>query len=372
MWRRQRGLTLVELMVSMVLALVLMVGTMEIFKNSKATYKTTDALGYLQENARFALKIMEKDIRQAGYTGCVGATTHTNVIDIGDDSGGDFDQDWYWMLDYRKPIRGYDGSDNTGFDTYEKGYLDNFSSGDTLEDTDVFSVMYGVRGAGYRVKKHLSDPGTARLVVYRDSTIPKGTPMIVTDCAHTALFQKSNGGTGHKRVVHKTSGDATPGNCGINLSPGAGCSATEGYTFAPDTRMLELRTVAYFIRNNTVGEPALHRLRITVNSDSDLVLTTEELVDGVEDMQVEYGVDDETDPAVAGYGGADKYLPAKDVAADEWDQVVAVRLTLSMRSPQDHVLPTNTSFSYGTGTVNEDKRVRQTFTTTVSLRNRLP
>ena len=54
-YQNQRGLTLVELMVAMLLGVFLIGGVMQIFISSKQTYRMQENLSRLQENGRFAL-----------------------------------------------------------------------------------------------------------------------------------------------------------------------------------------------------------------------------------------------------------------------------------------------------------------------------
>ena len=68
--RHQRGLTLVELMIAMLLGLFLLGGLLQIFISSKQTYRMQEGLSRLQENGRFAIDFMARDIRLAGYKGC--------------------------------------------------------------------------------------------------------------------------------------------------------------------------------------------------------------------------------------------------------------------------------------------------------------
>lgn len=65
--RYQRGLTLVEILVAMVISAFLIAGVIQIFISSKQTYRSYDALSRIQENGRFALETMSRDIRAAGY-----------------------------------------------------------------------------------------------------------------------------------------------------------------------------------------------------------------------------------------------------------------------------------------------------------------
>jgi type IV pilus assembly protein PilW len=64
----QQGLTLVEMMIAMTLGLLLMTGVTQIFISNKQTYSTTQTLGQVEENGRFALNFLVKSIRKAGYT----------------------------------------------------------------------------------------------------------------------------------------------------------------------------------------------------------------------------------------------------------------------------------------------------------------
>lgn len=65
----ERGFSLVELMVAMVIGLivVLVVGTL--FMNSRQTYMAQDANSRLQENARYATELFGRQVRTAGYVG---------------------------------------------------------------------------------------------------------------------------------------------------------------------------------------------------------------------------------------------------------------------------------------------------------------
>lgn len=64
----QRGLTLIEIMVALVLSLFLIAGVIQLFLGSKQTYRFHDALSRLQENGRFALDTMARDIRMADFS----------------------------------------------------------------------------------------------------------------------------------------------------------------------------------------------------------------------------------------------------------------------------------------------------------------
>jgi prepilin-type N-terminal cleavage/methylation domain-containing protein len=80
---KQDGLSLVELMVAMALAVLLMAGVLSIFQSTKVTYLTNEKTARLQENGRLALELMMYDLRAAGYGGCARATTFTTTLNPG-------------------------------------------------------------------------------------------------------------------------------------------------------------------------------------------------------------------------------------------------------------------------------------------------
>lgn len=65
--RLQAGLSIVELMISLVLGLLLMAGIIQVFLSSRQTYAANEAMGRMQENGRFALDFIARSARMAGY-----------------------------------------------------------------------------------------------------------------------------------------------------------------------------------------------------------------------------------------------------------------------------------------------------------------
>lgn len=66
---RQQGLSLVELMVSLAIGSFLIIGAMTVYTQNRATYITNEQLARVQENAQFALDVIEPHIRLASYWG---------------------------------------------------------------------------------------------------------------------------------------------------------------------------------------------------------------------------------------------------------------------------------------------------------------
>lgn len=67
--RRTRGLSLVELLVSLTIGSLLIIGALTVYANSRTTYATNEAVARLQEQARYVMSVVEPDIELAGYYG---------------------------------------------------------------------------------------------------------------------------------------------------------------------------------------------------------------------------------------------------------------------------------------------------------------
>ena len=67
---KQRGLTLIELLIAMLIGTLLILGATSMFIANKRVYKEVDYQGRLAENIRFAMEMMTRDLRMAGFVGC--------------------------------------------------------------------------------------------------------------------------------------------------------------------------------------------------------------------------------------------------------------------------------------------------------------
>jgi type IV pilus assembly protein PilW len=102
----------------------------------------------------------------------------------------------------------------------------------------------------------------------------------------------------------------------------------------------------YSIRPGANGQPALFKRIGTA--------TAQELVEGIENMQILYGEDTNGDNT------PDYYVAAGSVG--DWERVISVRATLTARTLDANLDPT----------ANDDGRLRRTYQSTITLRNRLP
>ena len=78
---KQKAFGLIEVMVSMMLGVIVVLGISQIFVSAKQTYFTQDASARMQEDARYALSRMAQELRMAGMFGCISVNNLLNAPD---------------------------------------------------------------------------------------------------------------------------------------------------------------------------------------------------------------------------------------------------------------------------------------------------
>ena len=354
--RKCAGLSLVELMVAMVIGLFLIGGVVQIYATSSAGRRVTEGLSRLQEGGRFANEFLTRDIRMAGFTNCYNART-ANAINIV--TGSDA-----YAYDFSIMVNGYEG----GVSTFPAAIA-------ALAGTDAIVIKRGDDSDDYFVDHHVAVSATIQLVQNHD--LKQGEILMVADCnqGQVGIFQQSNVNNNNtiSVVVHNTGGGTSPGNCTKKLWGDGDCADDTVLSFkayGPESRIMRMVSNAYYIANNVSGVPSLYRKGLT---DAGAIGAAEELVEGVENMQIEYGLD--TDATVDGV--ANQYVKANAITAAQWQggRVASVRLKLLLRSVEQSAI-TPQQYSYDgvvyDGSANplpSDRYLRREFTTTVKLRN---
>jgi len=345
--KRQQGFSLIELMVALLIGLLLLGAMLNAFLSSKVTYSTQSALAKVQENARFAMEIVGREVRQAGYQGCSVNNSFANTVN----TGASYDD--FFSLD--EPV---DGLNNVTGATY--------GSNAGVDNSDVLMIKYASLDGGCTVDSH--NPTAASIHCQGDNTTTRGQILMISDCQHSAVFQESAVvGNPNNPVVHNTGGSAVPGNCTKGLGLPVDCTSTNGtpYTFPPGSSVMSIRSFRFFLAVNDQGEPALYQQALGVNSGTSTVqIDQEELVEGIEDMQILYGQDTDGDNSV------NSYVPSD--AVGDMEDVIAVRVSMLIRSIEDNVLPEAQTYTFNDATVTaSDRRIRKVFTSTFAVRNRL-
>ncbi|MBF0460566.1 MAG: PilW family protein [Magnetococcales bacterium] len=344
----QRGMTLIELMIAMTLGFILLAGTVTILESNKATFRSNQAIARMQENARFILDILSREIRQTGYMGC--ASSPALIHNVLNTAAAAYVSEG-WAFNYNNALYGYDNGTPAAFPAA--------FAASVLAGNDAL-VLLGMDAQNiFHVAAH--SPGTNQFTLTTSHNLLANEVAVVSDCQSGAIFQI----TGVATPSLSYGGAGSIGNLSTCLSPT--CPLVK--TFGTDALLARLRATAFYIATGATGEPALWWRRLTGGT-----VVAEELLSGVENMQILYGYDADNDLV------PNQYLTAADVTTKGvWGNIVSLRIGFLMRS-EDGIraqVDTNTYAVVGTnvglvGTPShpQDRRLRQVFSTTIQLRNR--
>lgn len=325
MSRRQCGMTLIELMVALAIGAFLMIGAVTVFMQSRTTFRVTESMSRLQENARFALEALEPDIRMAHYWGL---TPRTNLI-----------------LERRAP------TEAAGLGTHTCGNNWNINLNEAVEGTNnAYAWACAANGA--------AAVNSDTLVVRRASEDP------VAALTPSTIYIQSRR-------------SALPGTLFVGTVIPPGYNATTSETH-------RLIVNGYYVSQTSslTGMPSLRRKTLLDGG----AIADEEILAGVENMQIQFGVDtDLPGTSVApnpNRGGIDRWVNPGDPIIDptnagfnETAEILAVRIWLRLRAERvENGFVDPTVYDYADqsfGTFNDSIR-RVVVSKTIYIRNARP
>lgn len=350
--KQMAGLSLVELMIALLLGVILTLGATQVYLGTSQTYRLTDAIAHTQENVRFATSMVQRDVRGAGGLGCLQDTSDvtiklqgTRVVPLGDGilgweaSGTGIGDEHGAEDELAADASGWSEGAGTGVFPPEL-------TGEVVGGTDILIV-----NSIETLPVEVTGSSSGRIDIDDDSGIPQGRIILAVtdDCSAGELFQKANTATANSITIAGSGFD--PGN-----SP-----STFALSYAGGAKVAAHSTVAYYIGIGASGAPALFRQRLDTEPEG-----PQEMVEGVESMQVLYGVSTGT------MKRADTYVTADNVG--NWQDVVSVRVAFLARS-NDGANSENVTRTFnllGTEVTSEnDRRARLVAVSTIGIRNRL-
>jgi type IV pilus assembly protein PilW len=277
--QRCRGVSLIELLVAVTIGGILIFGATQVYVDSRNTYEVNEATARLQETARYALSVIEPDIRMANYWGLLkDARLITNQADqTAASAGAPTACGTNFARDLMINIEGSNNAYSLDCDAYKGPEND----GDAMASADTLTVR---RAA---IDETPSENGRLQI------------------CSTRIMGQL--------------------------IDDGAACTA------APNGRVNNLIVNTYYVSRDSVQRkelPALRRKRLTASTASGPltpVFDDDEIVPGVEDLQVQLGVD-----STGTSGIATRYVNP-DAAIGPNEQIVAVRIWLLVRAETPEV-----------------------------------
>jgi len=356
--RRQQGLSLLEILVALITSLILLLGAIQIFMGSRATNAMNEGLARVHDTGRAALQLMSRDLRMAGYTGCPEGFLADNLSSIALDGNGQN------VLRSNQFILGIRNADLWAFQAQSPDAgVPGLPTGITLTANSDIVVIQRLDDFETLIASTNSPANSIRIVNNNGGFSP-GDTIAVSNCETADLFNITavvlNPDEPFVTITHETTGDAGPGNSANVLQHSYEDTAQVGEQVSHVGRFLRN---TYFLgtRNGANQQtPSLFRMDIMGN--------TVELVEGVQRMRIQYGLDTNDD------GNVNLYRNANNVSADDWRQVQAMDIALLVTSNQtlfDNQASSFTLFNDAEEFFN-DRRMRQVFSTTITIRNRAP
>ncbi len=307
--RDQNGRSIVELMVAMTIGMVILIAISSLFYANKKSFRANDDKSRLDEEGRLALNLMSYHVRMAGY-----GTLLSSNEKADDDSNS---------VVKVLPATYTSFSDSKGASvdairgcvggfTNSSVTLGSIACSGTATSPDAFLVRYVV------------DANTT-------NTTAAGVP---TDCLGAAILPTAI----PKSAPRKTGG-------------------------APSEYIVENR----FYIQTVNGVPELYCRGNGGVAPGTALNAGQPIAENVEDMKLTYGVSGNNGQSI------DRYLTAAQLAANEWQRVVSVRICIVVRSATDNVATATQSYVGCDGTTvvtPTDKRLRSVFSTVVTIRSR--
>lgn len=333
--KRQNGFTLIELMISIVLGLVLIAGVLNVFVTNRESFRTNENLARMQEDARIAFDFMARDLREAGTNPC-GTPLVANVIRSSSAIP--------WWADWNLgTIRGYDaGQDMTSIVPIGTAVKERASG------TDAVLVIRADQD-GKTISAH--DTSAHDITVDSVTGLDQKDILIACDMNAAAIFQIETVSSSTKNINHAQ--DAGNYNCSSDLGypTASNCPTTPPAVkqFASGGVVVKLLSTFWYVGINNAGKKSLYRTKIirkTVGGATTATTESEEILDGVSGLQIEYLTKNKTANTLA-----TSWIPANDPATpadpnpvfstvnggwtkDNVEQAVAARITLTLQSDE--------------------------------------
>jgi len=294
-------MTLIELMVALAIGTFLMLGAVTVFMQSRTSFRVTESLSRLQENARFALDTMEPEIRMAHFWGLTART--------------------YLIQGRAAPAAG------AGVGVHDCGNNWKLNLNETVEGSNTYANVIGCAPAA---------PG---------AQVPNSDVLVVRRAGEDAIALAAlTAGTLYIQSTRAQLGQIF-----------AGTAIPAGYDPAT-SETHRLLASGYFVSTTSsiTGMPSLRRKFVQANG----TIGEEEIMVGVEDMQIQFGIDtDVPGTPVApnpNRGSIDRYVnpddPIIDPANGGFDpnaEILAVRVWLLLRAAsRENGLVDNTVYQY--------------------------
>lgn len=368
-----RGVSLIEMMIALAIGTFLILGLARVFSASRTAYQLSEGVSRVQENGRFAIDFIQRDLRMVGHMGCVNDQAHLqnagallNRVPAGSagvNSG----------VNFPLGIQAYEATKTSEFtmnlgtaaSTWTPALPNAVASLNPLPGSDVLQLRF-LASEGAAVETIVVSGTTStitvadgRWVALTQGGVVNPTMFGLADCSFVDLFlPTATNETARTVTVNAVLDRFTPQPAG-------------------QTMLYRLESVVYFVRAGTAGGRSLWRARSNTNGS---YAAPEELVEGIESLQLQLGLDRNSGamPAESPSGYVGNFVRPSAMATTEpaWRSVGAVRLGVLASSP-DRAAAGQATVGRSvlgvtfTPTDAADTRYRFGYESTIAMRNRL-
>ena len=360
--KAQLGFSLVELMIAMVISSIVIGGVFSIFIKTKDSQRYSRAVSQVQESARFSLGYLKQDLRMIGYRGCISFDDPTVTVNVNDNEmPANFNA-------ANNELIGYEVVANS-FDDPMYGNASNIK--DIIKvGTDAFNIGRMASLANAMAGNLAPNNANIEIESSPDPKISQDDIIFISDCISADIFKVTNSpsvneGNRSIRLAHAANGNKTP-----QLSK----------IYQLDAEISKYQSRLYFIgdttRTNHQNQPifALYQATNTYNAAVPTFLV-EELIEGVENMQLLYG--EVLANNNVSYRTADAVTNMRQVISVQIGLLISSRDNVRQSSdgktyqlPGQAIAPSAAGKSTSNSQHQRDNRLRRVVTSTIQIRNR--
>jgi type IV pilus assembly protein PilW len=314
-----KGMSLIELLVSITIGLLVVGSAIAIFLSNKQTYVAAENVGRVQENMRIAYELMARDVREAVGTPCQKHTATLRNVVTG------FDTRWWTNSSPGLRIVGYTGAQDFPVATF------GTSPGQRIAGTEAIQLL---STSNSRVEVSSANGASSQFVVNTNNHgFNPGDLVLACNYTRGVLLQVSSAASTSSTIGY--GGAAVPGNSVT------GYLLPDSDNFASGSVLAKWRPVRWYIGNSNAGSGRSLFQSTVVNNAGTLSVANQEVVQGVQSLAIEYLFNGD-------YRTAD--------LVTDWTKVSAVRIALVLQG-EDQI-----------GT--DGNRLQRNITHTIALRNR--
>jgi len=328
---KNKGFTLVEMMISLAIGVFILGGVMFTYISMKATTTSTLEMGEIQESGRLAMDILSKDIERAGFWG----TYYLETLNLNE-----------LTLIAPPPalpvIDCFEGENNNSF---------------PVVSTSNFRYLYGKVASNANELNCIENATPETDIIQIKGLVGNNFNGVTTNEANYYL------------ITNKTDGQLLAGTGAVILKPNVNSSIWQY-----DNHVYYIAQLAgQRVNGQILTIPTLMRQRLSALDDGSFI--EDVIMEGVEDMRLVYGIDS------TGNDRVDNYKTTDQMSDTDWEQstssIISVQIFLLIRSlEEDFSRPvTERTFILGGNGASEkrltfnDQFKRTLFVSTVRITN---